>query len=75
MAAKLNDQRQQGYWLTQSVRSILFLAFALTAAGIYAMFRTPIAVFPETNFPRIVIGVDNGVMPVEQMQVDHHKAD
>ena len=57
------------YWLARSVRTILFLAFALTAAGIYAFFRTPIAVFPETNFPRIVIGVDNGVMPVEQMQV------
>ena len=48
---------------------MLFLAFGLTAAGIYAFFRTPIAVFPETNFPRVVIGVDNGVMPVEQMQV------
>ena len=57
------------YWLARSVRTILFLAFALTAAGVYAFFRTPIAVFPETNFPRIVIGVDNGVMPVEQMQV------
>ena len=57
------------YWLARSVRTILFLAFALTAAGTYAFFRTPIAVFPETNFPRIVIGVDNGVMPVEQMQV------
>ncbi len=29
----------------------------------------PISVFPETNFPRVVIGVDNGVMPVEQMEV------
>ena len=29
----------------------------------------PISVFPATNFPRVVIGVDNGVMPVEQMQV------
>jgi hypothetical protein len=25
--------------------------------------------FPETNFPRIVIGVDNGVMPIDQMFV------
>ena len=25
--------------------------------------------FPDTNFPRVVIGMDNGVMPVEQMQV------
>jgi multidrug efflux pump subunit AcrB len=29
----------------------------------------PIAVFPATNFPRIIIGVDNGVMPIEQMEV------
>ncbi len=57
------------FWLERSVRTVLFLAVALTAAGIYAFFRTPIAVFPETNFPRVVIGVDNGVMPVEQMQI------
>ena len=38
-------------------------------AGIYAAQQVPISVFPETNFPRVVIGVDNGVMPVEQMQV------
>ena len=57
------------YWLAGSLRAILFVAVALTVAGIYAFFRTPIAVFPETNFPRVVIGVDNGVMPVEQMQV------
>jgi CzcA family heavy metal efflux pump len=57
------------YWLAKSVRTVLFLAVVLTIAGTYAFFRTPIAVFPETNFPRVVIGVDNGVMPVEQMQV------
>ena len=59
----------RNYWLARSVRSILFVAVALTLAGVYAFFRMPIAVFPETNFPRVVIGVDNGVMPVEQMQV------
>ena len=57
------------FWLARSVRTIFFLALALTAAGVYAYFQTPIAVFPDTNFPRVVIGVDNGVMPVEQMQV------
>ena len=41
----------------------------LTVAGVYFAFQVPISVFPETNFPRVVIGVDNGVMPVEQMQV------
>lgn len=64
-----NQPEGQGYWLARSVRTILFLAGVLTLAGVYAFFRTPIAVFPETNFPRVVIGVDNGVMPVEQMQV------
>ena len=47
----------------------LFLSPLLTLAGVYAAFQVPISVFPETNFPRVVIGVDNGVMPVEQMQV------
>ncbi len=57
------------FWLPRWLRTIFFAAVALTAAGVYAFFQTPIAVFPDTNFPRVVIGVDNGVMPVEQMQV------
>src|ERR1700744_4116679 len=57
------------FWLARWHRTIFFVAIALTIAGIYGFLRTPIAVFPETNFPRVVIGVDNGVMPVEQMEV------
>src|SRR6202023_1470081 len=38
-------------------------------AGVYLAFSVPISVFPETNFPRIVVGVDNGVAPIEQMLV------
>jgi multidrug efflux pump subunit AcrB len=49
--------------------TIFFLVAVLTLAGVYAAFQVPISVFPDTNFPRVVIGVDNGVMPVEQMQV------
>src|SRR6202011_6247353 len=29
----------------------------------------PVSVFPETNFPRVLIAVDNGVMPIDQMTV------
>ena len=66
----MTGQREPApYWLERSVRTVLFAAVVLTLAGIYAFFQTPIAVFPDTNFPRVVIGVDNGVMPVEQMQV------
>ncbi len=64
-----SEKDEEGYWLSRSVRTVLFFAVALLVAGGYAFFQTPIAVFPETNFPRVVIGVDNGVMPVEQMQV------
>ena len=63
LVAPSEDINGQRYWLARSVRTILFLAVTLTLAGVYAFFHTPIAVFPETNFPRVVIGVDNGVMP------------
>jgi CzcA family heavy metal efflux pump len=49
--------------------TILFFMIVFSAAGLYLAGKIPISVFPETNFPRVVIGVDNGVMPVEQMQV------
>jgi len=57
------------FWLARSTRTIFFFAAMLTVAGIYLATKVPISVFPETNFPRVVIGVDNGVMPVEQMEV------
>ena len=39
------------------------------ALGVYLAFTIPVAVFPSTDFPRIVVGVDNGVMPIDQMLV------
>ena len=68
------DQRQpssqeHSFWLSRYRGPVFFFIVVLSLAGIYAAQRVPISVFPETNFPRVVIGVDNGVMPVEQMQV------
>jgi hypothetical protein len=57
------------FWLARSTRTIFFFVAVLMAAGIYLAIQMPISVFPDTNFPRVVIGVDNGVMPVEQMEV------
>ncbi len=57
------------FWLARSTRTIFFFATIFTLIGIYLSFKVPISVFPETSFPRVVIGVDNGVMPVEQMEV------
>jgi len=68
-AAPTPADEPSSFWLARSTRTIFFFVAVLTIAGIYLAFQVPIAVFPETNFPRVVIGVDNGVMPVEQMEV------
>ena len=65
----LPGDARKPFWLLRSTRTIFFFAVMLTLAGIYLSFKVPISVFPETNFPRVVIGIDNGVMPVEQMEV------
>ncbi len=57
------------HWTSRHLKVIIFIIVALAAFGIYLVFNIPIAVFPATNFPRIVVGVDNGVMPIDQMQV------
>src|SRR6266446_7209041 len=57
------------YWFARHSSSIIFLILVLTVVGIYEALNIPVAVFPTTNFPRIIIGVDNGVMPIEQMEV------
>jgi len=56
-------------WFQRLSRPILFLIVTLMLVGGYLAFAIPVAVFPNTDFPRIVIGIDNGVMPIDQMLV------
>ncbi len=62
-------EAESRFWFSRNAKTILFLIITLAVVGAYLAFHIPIAVFPETNFPRIVIGVDNGVMPIDQMMV------
>ena len=57
------------YWFARHSRSVIFLIITLALLGGYLVFTIPVSVFPETNFPRILISVDNGVMPIDQMMV------
>ncbi|MDE2165965.1 MAG: efflux RND transporter permease subunit [Alphaproteobacteria bacterium] len=57
-------------WVEKHRRSLLFVAFALTVAGIYAGATLPIGLFPVVSFPRIRIEVDAGDMPANQMLID-----
>jgi multidrug efflux pump subunit AcrB len=56
-------------WFQKISQPVLFLIISLALVGGYLAFSIPVSVFPSTDFPRIVIGVDNGVMPIDQMLV------
>jgi CzcA family heavy metal efflux pump len=56
-------------WFERLSRPIVFFTVALAVIGAYLAFTIPVSVFPSTDFPRIVIGVDNGVAPIDQMLV------
>jgi multidrug efflux pump subunit AcrB len=57
------------YWFARGHKSLIFLIITLALVGGYLLFSIPIAVFPTTDFPRVIVGVDNGVMPIDQMLV------
>jgi CzcA family heavy metal efflux pump len=57
------------HWTARFSRPVIFVILTLIAAGVYLAFTIPVAVFPSTDFPRIAVGVDNGVAPIDQMQV------
>ena len=57
------------YWFARNAQSLIFLIVVIALVGAYLAFTIPVAVFPEVNFPRVVIGIENGVMPIDQMMV------
>jgi CzcA family heavy metal efflux pump len=57
------------HWTARHGKPIVFVILTLVAVGIYLALSIPVAVFPATDFPRIVVGADNGVMPIDQMMV------
>src|SRR6185312_10065868 len=67
--ARLAPPPSGNYWFSRLSKPLIFLIIALAIIGAYVAFTIPVAVFPEVNFPRIIIGIDNGVMPIDQMMV------
>src|SRR5947209_5227167 len=52
---------------TRHWKAIFFIALGLCLGGVYSASSMPSSVFPQTNFPRVTIMVDNGEMPVREM--------
>ncbi len=64
-----NNGADAPHWTARHAKPIVFVILTMVAVGIYLAFTIPVAVFPDTNFPRIVVGADNGVFPIDQMLV------
>ena len=56
-----------GRFATRHAISITFIAAVLCLAGIFCARNTPSSVFPKTDFPRVVVMVNNGIMPANEM--------
>jgi CzcA family heavy metal efflux pump len=56
-----------GRFATRQAKAIVFIVLVLCLAGVYCAATMPSSVFPQTDFPRVVILVDNGVMPADEM--------
>jgi CzcA family heavy metal efflux pump len=56
-----------GNFAVRHTAAILFLVAAACAAGGYAALHMPSAVFPQTDFPRVVVIAEDGVQPADQM--------
>src|SRR4051795_741712 len=52
---------------TSHWKAIAFIILGLCLGGIYCATSMPSSVFPQTNFPRVTIMIDNGEMPAEEM--------
>jgi len=57
-------------FIVRQSKTILFVTVCLCLAGVLSAIRTPSSVFPQTDFPRVVILIDNGVMPGDLMMAN-----
>ncbi len=57
------------HWAAYHRRSILFLVIVLALAGIAAGLKLPVALFPHVDFPRVVVSLDTGDRPADQMMI------
>src|SRR5579859_2818669 len=69
VATPVAGETTPAHWTAKFSKPVIFVILTMIAIGAYLAFTIPVAVFPSTDFPRIVVGIDNGVMPIDQMQV------
>jgi multidrug efflux pump subunit AcrB len=58
-----------GRIISNQKRAVLLVIALLSVGGLIALARIPRALFPQTDFPRIIIVAQNGVAPAQQTLV------
>ncbi|MEA2329628.1 MAG: hypothetical protein QOE68_4587, partial [Thermoanaerobaculia bacterium] len=58
-----------GRFVSTQKRAVLLVIALLSIGGLIALARIPRALFPQTDFPRIIIVAQNGVAPAQQTLV------
>jgi CzcA family heavy metal efflux pump len=58
-----------GRFVSTQKRAVLLVIALLSIGGLIALARIPRALFPQTDFPRIIIVAENGVAPAQQTLV------
>ncbi|OQK18550.1 transporter [Methyloprofundus sedimenti] len=56
-------------WAHLHRRSILFALSLFAMAGFFVIYSTPVSLFPQVTFPRVVVNLNAGDMPAERMAV------
>jgi CzcA family heavy metal efflux pump len=65
----LTDRPLRGWaaWVAAHRRSLFFLAAIFVVGGVLSALRLPVALFPQISFPRVVISLEAGDRPAEEM--------
>src|SRR5215510_626738 len=63
----MESRSQLGDFARRNAKAILFIVAVFCLGGAYSALHIPSSVFPQTDFPRVVILIDNGVMPADEM--------
>jgi len=56
--------------LSSHRKAVFFLVAVLSIGGIVSLFQMPISLFPNIDFPRIVMIADNGEEPADRMMIE-----
>jgi CzcA family heavy metal efflux pump len=57
-------------WTRSHRVSVVSLLSFMVIAGIFAVKRLPVALFPNVHFPRLMVNVDAGDRPADQMTIE-----